>query len=359
MTAHPRSVIALAVVAAALTISDVSAAVTDRTEEIANYNGADRQAVLEEGARKEGRFTVYTVGGESKPIFERFGQKYPFVRLELYQAHNVEITRRVIEEQKMGRFLADAIELNDGALGLIRDAGALQSYYTPEMPNFLPDAVEPGKHWISTYESYKGLGYNTKLTKPEEAPMEPDDLLDPKWKGKMTLAAPSMQTWVGGLIASKGEDFIRKLGSQNLIVYNMGARALANLVVSGEVQMSPVMFNSHMHVSASKGAPVAWRAIGAVYATVNGAAIAKHAPNPHASMLLVDFLLSKESQTMRINMGYASGRSDLDSPDKPKQVLYPSRLPDLDQQYEKWNRLGTQVFGKGKDHPSVKASGGE
>jgi iron(III) transport system substrate-binding protein len=346
-----------AVLAAALAVVvpvSLAAAEPKTADQIAHYKGPDRQSVLEAGAKKEGRFIVYTVGGESKPIFERFQQKYPDVRLEILQAPNVDITRRLIEERKAGKVQADAIELNDGPLGLVRDAGALQAYETPEVEAFAPAAIEPKGYWISTYESYKGLGFNTKLVSPDIAPREPEDLLDPKWKGKMALNAQAMPTWVGGLIASRGEDFIRKLGAQDFTVFVMEGSALANLVVSGEVPLSPIVYNSHMHVRAAKGAPVAWRAIGAVYATVNGAAIAKDAPHPYAAQLLVDFLLSKESQTMRINMGYASGRTDLVSPDKPKEILYPSRMPDLEVKFDDWKRLGNQVFGKPKERPGAK-----
>ena len=100
--------------------------------------------------------------------------------------------------------------------------------------------------------------------------------------------------WVGTMVIAEGIDFVRKLGQQNIRIYNMTGRALANLMSSGEVALSPTIYNSHVEASARKGAPLGWVAPGPVPVTDTGVAIARKAPHPHAAMLLVDFLMSKE-----------------------------------------------------------------
>ena len=52
--------------------------------EIATYNGSDRQAVLEAGAKKEASLLVYATGTQMEPVRNAFRAKYPFVRLEVY-----------------------------------------------------------------------------------------------------------------------------------------------------------------------------------------------------------------------------------------------------------------------------------
>jgi iron(III) transport system substrate-binding protein len=46
-------------------------------EAIANYAGPDRQAILEQGARREGSLLLYTTGTQLKPLIDRFEQKHP------------------------------------------------------------------------------------------------------------------------------------------------------------------------------------------------------------------------------------------------------------------------------------------
>ena len=58
----------------------------------------------------------------------------------------------------------------------------------------------------------------------------------------------------------KGEDFVRRLGQQKIRIFQVSARAVANFVVSGEVPLSPALFNSHIANSRARLArSKAWR----------------------------------------------------------------------------------------------------
>ena len=61
---------------------------------IANYAGADRPAMLEAGARKEGEFLVYTVGSQIDPVLKAFGDKYPFLTVKAFKADIPACSRR-------------------------------------------------------------------------------------------------------------------------------------------------------------------------------------------------------------------------------------------------------------------------
>ena len=264
---------------------------------------------------------------------------------------STDVTRRVLEEYKAGRYVADTIFLNMGGLRIMRDAGALIPFYTPEAAAYGRDAKESGDYWIAAWESYVGLAFNTKQVKAEEAPMTYDDMLDPKWMGRMSVSSRSstLNNWIGAIVLSKGEDYLRKLGKQDITVYKISGRALSNLVVSGEVPISPAVYQAHMISSAKKGATVVWRAPGTVYAGAGGGAIAAKPPHPHAAMLLADFFLSKEGQAMRQNIGDQSARLDLVTPDKPKQIMYLTDRPNYNQEFEHWGKLARTIFGPAKD----------
>jgi iron(III) transport system substrate-binding protein len=137
---------------------------------------------------------------------------------------------------------------------------------------------------------------------------------------------------------------VRKLGAQNIRVYNLTGRALANLMTAGEVMLSPTIYNSHVAASKAKGAPLAWFAPGPVPVTDSAVAIARQAPHPHAAMLLIDFLMSKEAAGLYEQLGYYSPRSDMAVAGPKVQKLYLTNRPHYIRDYEGWAKLYQDVF---------------
>lgn len=315
--------------------------------DIANYNAPDRSKMLEDGARKEGALLIYATGTQILPIIERFRSKYPFIKVDLQRSDSINTTRKVIEEYGAGLHAVDAFELSSYGLVVLRDQKLLQPFSSPEMSAFDPSAIEPGRHWISVRESYLGIGYNTGKIGQADAPKSYADLLKPQWKGKMALSG-SMGTitgWTAALLVSQGEAFVRKLGEQDIRVYQLTGRALANLMISGEVPLSPTIYNSHVADSRKKGAPLAWVVPGPVPVTDTSAALAAKAPHPHAAMLLIDFLLSQEGQELYNQLGYNASRKGIGSDDDQKlQKLYLANRPGYTREFPRWQRLATDVF---------------
>jgi iron(III) transport system substrate-binding protein len=310
--------------------------------EIANYSGSDRQRILEDGAKREGALMIYTTGTQIQPLVDRFRQKYPFVKTQMPRASSVDVAIKVTQEYSAGVFLVDAFELNADGLILPRDQGVLQPFASPEGANFEPNAIESGRHWISVRESYTGIGFNTLKVPSAQAPRTYEDLLDPKWKGRMAVSATpgTAGNWVGAMIVTHGEEFVRKLGRQDIRVYQIAGRALANLMISGEVALSPTIYQSHVAASKAQGAPLAWNAPGPVPVTDTSTALAAKAPHPHAAMLFIDFLLSKEAQSMYRELGYLSSRKDMKSDEYPNlQKLFLMNRPHYFDEFEAWTRL--------------------
>jgi len=257
----------LATVCAAIAALAGSAAAEPRSvADIADYKGADRQQILEEGARHEGALMLYTTGTQLQPLIDRFMQKYPFIHIEMPRGAAEDIARQALEEYTAGVHLVDVYELNSPALIIPRDQGLLQPFSTPESADHSPESIEPGRYWIVARESYLGIGYNTNIISPQDAPKTYRDLLDPKWKGKMAMSASNgtSANWIGALIAGEGIDYVRRLGEQNIRVYSLLGRALANLTISGEAPLSPTTYDSHVLASRAQGAPIAWNAPGLV-----------------------------------------------------------------------------------------------
>jgi iron(III) transport system substrate-binding protein len=315
-------------------------------EAIANDTGPDRQKRLEDGARREGTLLLYTTGTQIKPLLDRFLQKYPFLKVELARSSSADTARKVIEEYRAGYEKVDAFELASHGLVVPRDENILQPFQSPELAAYDRDAIEPRRHWVVVRESYTGIGFNSTLLPADKAPRTYQALLDPQWKDRMALSGVSTTAvnWVATMVIAQGVDFVRKLGRQNIRVYNMTGRALANLMSSGEVVLSPTIYNSHVEASARKGAPLAWIAPGPVPVTDTGVAIARKAPHPHAAMLLIDFLMSKEARLIYQELGYDSGRGDVATSGAPVKKLYLANRPNYIAEYEGWMKLYQDVF---------------
>lgn len=328
-----------------------AAASSNTVERIANYAGSDRQAMLEAGARRERGLLLYTTGTQIEPLLRGFERKYPFLKVTVQRGPQTDISRRALQEYRVGLRKIDMFELSSQGLIVIRDANILQPFSSPEAAAFDSAAIEPKRHWVVVRESYTGIGSNTKAIPPEKAPKTYDDLLAPEWRGRMAMSGSisTAANFVATLVLTRGEDFVRRLGRQDIRVYPVTARALANLMIAGEVVLSPTIYNSHVEVSAATGAPLAWVAPGAVPVTDTAVALARGAPSPHAAMLMIDYLMSQEGQSIYGRLGYGSARqgADRQAGSHPVQKLYIGNRPDFVREFAQWSKLYRDVFLRG------------
>ena len=67
-----------------------------------------------------------------------------------------------------------------------------------------PDARDPRDLWYGTYYTPEVIAYNTQAVSPADVPKDWDDVLDPKWRGKVIIRDPvasgSMRAIFGGII---------------------------------------------------------------------------------------------------------------------------------------------------------------
>jgi iron(III) transport system substrate-binding protein len=328
-----------------------AAQASNAVDAIANYSGADRQTMLEAGARRERGLLLYTTGTQIEPLIKGFERKYPFLKVTVQRGTQADIARRALTEYRLGYRKLDMFELSSEGLILIRDANILQPFRSPETAAFDAAAIESGRHWVVVRESYTGIGSNTKAIPPARAPKLYDDLLAPEWRGRMAMSGSisTASNFVGTLVLTRGEDFVRRLGEQNIRIYPVTARALANLMIAGEVVLSPTIYNSHVEASAAKGAPLAWVAPGPVPVTDTAVALARGSPSPHAAMLLIDYLMSQEGQSLYGQLGYGSARRDANrhAEANPVQKLYLGNRPNFLREFAQWSKLYRDVFLRG------------
>ena len=318
--------------------------------EIALYQGPDREKILMEGAKKEGKLTFYNSHTWFRTVADEFEKKYPFIKVSEWRSSSQELYKRVYEEFAASRFLVDVIETTDLMAFLQRD-GILQEYYSPETRFYKDEHKKIGKagvYYLADREIYIGLGFNTKLIPPPEAPKTLNDLLDPRWKGKMSITGTKTgTTWLGNALETMGPDFIEKLSRQDVKIQNVSGAALIGLVVSGEVPLSPSIFNDNTYVARKKGAPVEWRPLEPVVTNIGFSGLTTKAPHPYAAVLFLDYLHSKEGQKVEMQGGPNSPREDMGSPEtKFKKTIFEDKYSpeEFEKKLNEWEGLIKRLF---------------
>jgi iron(III) transport system substrate-binding protein len=286
--------------------------------ELVTYSGKDREQVLYAGAKTEGKVTWYTslAGASYKAMAKAFESKYPGVSVEAYRVSGSDISVRMMEEAKAKRYIADTVETTEGNLMFMREAFLLRPYHSPYFASYPEDAKEKGERglyfWGIARESYIGFAYNTKLLPKNAVPKNYEGLLHPALKGRMgvSVSDPTYKV-IGAMLRTKGQEFVKKLKSQEIVLHTIIPPAVLDLIASGEILASPAIFRNHTLNAIAKGAPVEWVPMDIVPTNVGGAAISAQPPHPHAALLLADYLLGPEGQAVLEKFEYGSAAKNL------------------------------------------------
>ncbi len=301
----------------------VATPVPAQTDDILMYRGPDRVQRLIEGAKREGgQVTYYSamiVNQALRPLAAAFQKKYPFIKMNYWRADSEDIHTRMSTEMRANKLVADVAE-GTGIGELAVRGGLAQPAWSPELDGIPDYRRDPRSLWLPTRMSYFGIAYNTRLVAAATAPKTYEDLLDPKWKGKMVWPAIThigAPLFVTNLRLTWGEDkamaYLRQLRTQNIVNFGAGnPRTLVDRVIAGEYPVAIQIFAHHPLISAGKGAPVTAQLLPPVASASGTLVIPKGSRHPHSAALLMDFLLSKEGQQILAAAEYLPVRDDVD-----------------------------------------------
>jgi iron(III) transport system substrate-binding protein len=298
-------------------------------DEIFTYQGADRDQVLLDGAKKEGAVILYSsmiVNQVQRPIAEAFHAKYPFIDIKYWRGTAEDIVAKVNAETQGHNPIGDVLE-GSGLTGSV-DQAHVAAPFISKYSSVLPaDYTSADRTSIITRFRYIALGYNTKFVAKADAPKTYQDLLDPKWKGKMAWAVDSGES--GALIMitalraawgdSKAEDYFAKLAPQQVAALAISNRAVMDAVIAGEYWIGLGISAHHPIISASKGAPSTTVLLDPVPALSDAVQVVRDSKHPYSAMLLVDFMLSPQVQTMLQQAEYFPSNPEV----QPADILKP------------------------------------
>ena len=324
---HPLFAYWLRLAAVGAVVLATHGAAKAQAQDILLSHAPDREQQILDGARKEGQVVLYSamiVNQALRPLAEAFMKKYPFVKMTYWRGDTEEIIEKLSAEERANHPVADVAE-GTGVGDLAVGAGLTQPYDTPLVEQLPERYHDPGKRWTYTRISYFSAAYNTKLIPSGTQPKSYDDLLDPRWRGKLAWrvgTASGTPLFITTIRLARGEaaanDYLRKLAQQKMINFGSGsARTLVDRVIAADFPIALNIFAHHPLISKAKGAPVDSQLMDPVPSTAGTMVIPKGVRHPHAAMLLADFILSQAGQQILANAEYFPVRPDV----QPKPAL--------------------------------------
>ena len=336
----PRVWLSLAVLAASLTA-------TAQDASLLSYDKPDRAEKVLAAAKKEGTLTLYTSIAEKDipPLITAFEKKYG-IKVKIWRAGSDKVLQRTLTETSGKRYEVDAIHISAPELEALHLEKVLQPVSNPAFKELLPGTVPAHREWVATLLTVFVQAYNTNQLKKDDLPKSYQDLLNPKWKGKLGIETEDFD-WFAAVVTDMGEakgmKLFRDIVATNGISVRKGHSLLNNMVAAGEVPLALTVYNYMPEASKKRGAPIDWFALEPAIARANGIGIARRAPHANAALLFYDYMLSTEAQKILASMDYVPTNATVGSPLKNMKVKVIDPAVTLTQM-EKWTKAYDQVI---------------
>ena len=310
----------------------------------------ERNQVLLEGAKKDGVVNWYTdmQPRNAEAVVKMLGERHPFLKVEVVRLGHERLINRLNTEYRAGKFIPDVITAPSSFVEELKGAGIITRNAAP-FRKFVRQGLGDSEGWVNAVTTtFYTVFYNTNLVKPADLPKKYQDLLHPRWKGLIAIDQEDAE-WLGGLIETMGREnaieFAKKLAANKPNI-RRGHTLLGQLVAGGESAIFPDQYlHSGINLKNS-GAPVEMYFMDPVLTQSSDAMwVARKASRPHAGMFFIDFLFSRDVQTMLAGFGRLASRQDvsllygLDS----KRIHYLSRQW-VGENYRELNRLFREIF---------------
>lgn len=299
------------------------------------------ERVVAEG-KKEGRVTLYTSAGVPARAGLTAGLKAAYgISLEAISGRSAETTTKLFAERRAGLYLWDIfLSGTTTLLTELKPVGALDPL---EPALILPDVTDPElikkvwwqgtlrwidqDHYLLASRMYPQppIAINTNLVKPDDIKSY-NDLLDPKWKGKMVFRDPTIAgtSFVPALDEIMGRDWLLKLAKNEPVIMR-DERLMLDWLTHGKtpIALGPKV-DTYFDLKKA-GAPIqaitpkegTWVTSGSGTIT-----LINRAAQPNAARVFINWFLSKEGQT--IYSKAAGGQSVRE--DVPTDFLAPEEI---------------------------------
>lgn len=305
---------------------------------------AEWQTIIASAKKESLRLMVMT-GTPYADLVAGFQKAYPDIKVEMTQARPGDSTTRIVTEQQNGQFFWDVFWGPSNNLNAVLvPADALQDI----KPFFVLPEVTNDANWMGGFERYsqdiskRRLSFLAEMNVstgrfavnwdkiPKGSLKDWQDLLDPKWQGKIAIYDPTRP--VTGAISLScalplvGEEFIHKLFAQQKLTPLGDARLITDWIVRGRYPLVIGLSSSFLPNFQKEGLGKNIEEIGGTVCSGVGGpglAVMKNAPNPNATKIFINWLLSKDGQELYAQKFWPfnqtfSRRADVTPPNDPE-----------------------------------------
>jgi iron(III) transport system substrate-binding protein len=267
-----------------------------------------------EEAKKEGVAVLYTSLNleDSQPLVDAFAARYPGIRVEVNRQGSSTLVTKILTERRVGkRDNADLVLTGADSLDLMlmETPTIFQKYISPERP------PEERGFYSGVYFTILIAAYNSRIVTGADIPKRYSDLLRERWKGKAAVNLNNFG-WVYAMLdffgQDKGMDYLRKFAALNPRPGRGTTLMVQQWLGGGEVELALPLNHDGIKKFSEKGLTVDWaRLEDPLYADLHTIGISGMAPHPNAAKLFVDYILSKEGQTVMAKSGNSVLRDDI------------------------------------------------
>lgn len=257
------------------------------------------QPVNVESAKKEAAVIVYgTVAPQAMDVINKGFEKKYGIRVDYWRGSATKVADRALSEWRVGRPGFDVVEASRGMQLIMTKSGLFSKYAPPSSDKFPAQFKE--KDGIATPWRMLPIGiiYNTELVKAGGAPKTLDDLLNPKWKGKIGMPDPSSHTttaqFLWNLQRFKGDkwlDFVKALAKQQPHMVE-SLTPVTNTIIKGEAQVGIGLINTIIQF---KG-PVAYAPLERYLTDPSYMSLGAKTIHPSAARLYEEYACSPDGQ---------------------------------------------------------------
>ncbi|MDR1163611.1 MAG: ABC transporter substrate-binding protein [Candidatus Accumulibacter sp.] len=270
---------------------------------------------------QEQKLYVYTSMKESmlNDIRASFAKKHPEVKLEYQSAGAGKLMAKIAAERESGKILADVLWTSE-----VPDFYHLKSQgiLLPFIPAEIKSIRNPLPDYDGSFTAIRlgtlGIAYNTRFIK--EAPKSWDDLKKAEFKGAFGIANPALSgtAYMSVATISKtfGWSFFEALRA-NGAKMGKGSGQVIDDTASGDLVASLAVDYITLD-KIKKGATMALVYPPEMLVIPSPIAIFKDSPNALAAKKFVDFMVSKEGQSIIAEQGTLPVRPDVKLPESYK-----------------------------------------
>ncbi|HZH85163.1 MAG TPA: extracellular solute-binding protein, partial [Phototrophicaceae bacterium] len=263
-------------------------------------HGASAQDDLAAKAQNERELSVYGTAlvAQFDKFVEPFRRRYPFIKTQYSRTTGEALTSKILREVQTHQLGADVVLINNYTHRIFMKRNIITAYAPPSAANFPPGFIDKQGYWVGFYLVPYAITYNTKLVPKASAPKSFDDLLNPKWKGGISLEREEYlvtQSHMQYLGRQKALEYFKKLAQQDLVLIN-GHSNQAMLLTAGEFPIIIYSDIARTEELKRKGAPIEWVRAEPHITVLVSAAITREARHPAAARLFMNYLASDEGQ---------------------------------------------------------------